>query len=452
MVTNSKWESSLLFIGDILFFVLALWLTLVIRYLEFPDFLIFYNHLAPFSVLFIVWVATYFIAGLYDKHTVIFKSKLPSLILNAQIANIVLAALFFFLIPVFGITPKTILVIYLITSFVFIVVWRLSVYPLLGVRRRQPAVLIGEGKTVGELEGEINNNSRYGFKFTLTIDLTKNINPNDLQQKVLTHITGKGVPIIVCNVKSDKLEPLLPLLYNISFMNMPVQFVDINAVYEDIFDRVPLLHIHYDWFLENVSVLPHRIYSFFKRFIDIVSSLFLCVMSLVIYPFVTLAIALDDGGPTFLVQERVGQFNQPIHVYKFRTMTGDDKGHDVMKSENTVTRVGRFLRSSRIDELPQLWNVLKGDLSLIGPRPELPALSQYYSEKIPHYNTRYLVQPGLSGWAQIHHDQHPHHGSDVAETRVKLSYDLYYIKNRSPLLDLHIALKTIKTLLSRSGV
>lgn len=135
-------------------------------------------------------------------------------------------------------------------------------------------------------------------------------------------------------------------------------------------------------------------------------------------------------------------------------MTGNDSGaygtSGVTKFK--VTRVGGFLRVTRLDELPQLWNIVRGDLSLIGPRPEVPPLVQKYKQEIPYYNVRHLVRPGLSGWAQLYHDNHPHHGEAVEATREKLSYDLYYIKHRSLTLDLTIALKTIKKLLTRSGV
>ena len=132
-------------------------------------------------------------------------------------------------------------------------------------------------------------------------------------------------------------------------------------------------------------------------------------------------------------------------------MSHDDKGiYDVDKPNNVVTKVGGLLRRLRIDELPQLWNVLKGDISLIGPRPELPALVKRYAEEIPYYNVRHLIKPGLSGWAQIY-GEHGHGKLAVDETRNKLSYDLYYIKNRSFMLDLKIALQTIKTLLSIAG-
>lgn len=123
-----------------------------------------------------------------------------------------------------------------------------------------------------------------------------------------------------------------------------------------------------------------------------------------------------------------------------------DKG-----GKKIVTRFGAFLRKSRLDEFPQLWNVIRGDLSLIGPRPEIPSLVKEYEDQIPYYDIRHLIKPGLSGWAQLYHDNHPHHASDVQETKVKLSYDLYYIKNRSVLLDFKIALKTLKKLASRAG-
>ncbi len=114
--------------------------------------------------------------------------------------------------------------------------------------------------------------------------------------------------------------------------------------------------------------------------------------------------------------------------------------------------MGNILRKTRIDELPQLWNVLVGDISLIGPRPELPTGVAIYDKEIPYYNIRHLIKPGLSGWAQIHQENHPHHGAEVNLTREKLTYDIYYIKNHSFWLDIKIALKTIKALLSRTGI
>lgn len=155
----------------------------------------------------------------------------------------------------------------------------------------------------------------------------------------------------------------------------------------------------------------------------------------------------------FSIQERVGQNNQPIKMFKFRTMTtANDGGKWGAGNENKVTRVGAFLRKSRIDELPQLWNILFGSISLIGPRPEFAQAVKQYEHDIPYYGVRHLLKPGLSGWAQIYHDEHPHHGVAIEQTKDKLSYDLFYLKNRSLILDIVIALKTIKKLILRVGV
>ena len=189
------------------------------------------------------------------------------------------------------------------------------------------------------------------------------------------------------------------------------------------------------------------------RLMDIIIATPLFIFSLVLYPFVYLAIKLEDGGSVFITQERVGEKDRLFKMYKFRSMTGNDSGNYKRGStELRVTKVGAFLRKSRIDELPQLLTVIMGEQSLVGPRPELPALVEEYRKEIPYYDIRHSIKPGMSGWAQIYHENHPHHGTAVELTRGKLSYDLYYIKNRSFILDLKIALKTIRTLLSRVGI
>jgi len=172
----------------------------------------------------------------------------------------------------------------------------------------------------------------------------------------------------------------------------------------------------------------------------------LVIASLVFYPFIYIAIKLDDNGPVFFLQERTGKNNQIFHIRKFRSMS------NVSEGEKTITRAGKVLRKTRLDELPQLWNVLSGDLSLIGPRPEMPHYVELYGKEIPYYNIRHLIKPGLSGWAQLYQKEPPKFSTELVQTRNKLSYDLYYIKNRSFMLDIKIGLKTLKTLLSTSGV
>lgn len=445
-ISNRK-EALILFAGDVGLLVAALWLTLLVRYAELPDATLFVGHIVPFCILFLVWVANFFIAGLYEKHTLLLKSRLPNILLNTQVINSVIAVLFFYFIPYFVITPKTNLFIYLAVSSVLILGWRIFGVPALGFRRKQKAILIGSGEEMRELRDEVNGNLRYSLVFVSSIDLDE-LSGIDFQDEVLNIIYGEGISTVVIDLKNERVEPILPRLYNLIFSG--VRFIDKYKVYEDIFDRVPLSLVGYNWFLENISSVSHMWYDALKRMMDIVVSLVFGVVSLAVYPFVYIAIKLDDGGPLFFRALRVGRNNHVIQLLKFRSMSTASAGGGIEDTPH-ITRVGAFLRNMRIDELPQLWNVLRGDVSLVGPRPETPALVAFYEKEIPYYNIRSLIKPGLSGWAQIYHQEHPHHGVAVLETKTKLSYDLYYIKNRSFLLDLKIALKTIKTLLSRVG-
>ncbi|OHA96989.1 MAG: hypothetical protein A3J09_02910 [Candidatus Zambryskibacteria bacterium RIFCSPLOWO2_02_FULL_51_21] len=442
-------EPLVLLLGDLFFFLISLWLTLLIRNGEAPSEELFYTHLTPFAVLFAAWVLVFYIAGLYEKHTVILKNRLPSVLARTQLTNSGLAVAFFYLVPFFGITPKTVLFIYLFVSFALILFWRMYGYFFVGRRPVNNAILIGSGEEMKELVNEVNNNPVYNLRFISSVDLNRS-DENGFWKEIVAKIYSEGVSVIAIDLANDNVEPILPHLYNMIFSN--VNFIDMHKIYEDIFDRVPLSLLRYNWFMENISTTPRAVYDLLKRLMDVSLSFILFAVSLLAYPFVWLFIKLDDGGPLFIVQERIGEGNKIVKILKFRSMSRDDRGdYAGAKEPNTVTKVGRFLRKSRIDELPQLINVLKGDLSLIGPRPELPALARKYSEEIPYYNVRHLVRPGLSGWAQIYHDRHPHHGADTEETKNKLSYDLYYIKNRSFLLDIKIALRTLKTLVSMAG-
>jgi len=444
-----KKEAFLLFLGDIFFFSTALWVTLAVRYLEVPSKEVLNLHIVPFTILFALWFVSFFIAGLYGKQTLLFRSRLPTLILNTQLVNSGLAVLFFYFIPFLNITPKVVLFIYLLVSFAFILIWRVRLSVFLGFRKKQKAILIGEGREMFELFNEVNNNPRYALTFVSAVDINQ-IDGKDFNRMLQETFLKEGISVVVGDFKNKKIDPFLPYLYGMIATN--VQFVELHKVYTEIFDRVPLSILRYSWFFENVSPRTHVSYDMMKRTMDIFIAVVLGIFSFVLYPFVYLAIKLEDGGSIFVNLERVGKGNTTIFIRKFRTMTGVDVGEDTLKSKHTVTRVGSFLRKSRLYELPQLWNVIRGDISLIGPRPETPALVKKYQEDIPYYSIRHLIKPGLSGWAQIFHEKHPHHGLDVEETKNKLSYDLYYIKNRSLMLDVKIALLTIKTLLSRSGI
>ncbi len=449
-ITNRK-EALYLFLGDVFILYFTLLLTLLIRYGYSPfDFKrMLQLHLLPFSILFILWVFVFFIAGLYEKHTLFLQKQLPRLLSQALTANAILAVLFFYFFPAFKITPKVNLFIYLFVSSAFVFLWRRRQLSSLPGADRQRAVIIGSGEEMKQIEQEINGNPRYRIRFELSLDTSgmPEIDPHAL----VSNITDKAISLVVVDLHDEKIQTLLPRLYELLFKQ--VQFVDMHQVSEDIFDRVPISLIKHHWFLEHISSVSLRFtYDFLKRSMDSVIALLLGLFSLVLHPFVFVAIKLDDGGDIFVFQERVGQNGRIITTVKFRTMARDDAGLPELKEGNRVTRVGLFLRRTRIDELPQLWNVLRGEMSLIGPRPELPSLVAVYEREVPYYNIRHLIKPGLSGWAQLYHKTPPKVDANSEETAVKLSYDLYYLKNRSFWLDLKIALKTVKVLLSRSGV
>ncbi len=437
-------EHIALLLGDIIVFVASLYLTLFFRYAGFPSGVLFAEHLVPFLFLFALWVVVFFIAGLYEKQTVILRHRLPHLLFNTLLLNSVLTVVFFYFIPFFAITPKGSLFLYLAVSFPLLLLWRIYGSAVLSPWKREKAIAIGEGEELKELITEVNNNWHYNISFVSSVD-AKSLAGMDFKEEIVKRVYTEGIYLVAVDLRSDLVEPVLPQLYNLIFSG--VRFVALHKIYEEIFNRIPLSLVRYHWFLENVSTAPHLSYDALKRIMDILIACLLCVLSLAIYPFVLFAMLLDDGRPFFIVQKRIGKGGKIINTLKFRSMRVALGG-----GPSEITRVGKFLRKRRIDELPQLLNVLRGDLSLIGPRPELPELVRVYEKEIPYYNIRHLIKPGLSGWAQLYHENHPHYRANVSETKVKLSYDLYYIKNRSFFLDLKIALKTIKVLLSRSGV
>lgn len=450
MTLVPKRDYLLLLIGDLMIFAISLWFALFLRYLEIPHLGFVELHIAPFAILFAVWVGVFFLAGLYGRYTRIFRTKLLSTIVYTQLINVMLAALFFFFIDFFLIAPKTVLFIYLLVSSVLIIAWRVFFYPRLRGARKLKGVLIAAGPDAHVLAEEVGSDARYPFAFEYVID-TSETPSHEIIQHACRVAEEDDIAFLVVDVSDNAIQTALPILYDAAFHKRRFVMVNMMDLYQEVFDRVPLSLVKYEWVLANSGISPA--YDILKRVIDIVAAVIVGAFSLLLYPFIMLAIKLDDGGDIFISQERVGRFQKPIHVYKFRSMTGNDSGKygESGKSILKVTRVGRILRALRLDELPQILNVIKGDLSIVGPRPEFPTLADHYSARIPYYNARYLVTPGLTGWAQILHDRHPHHGTDVVETKEKLSYDLYYFLRRSLLLDLYIILQTIRIVLTARG-
>jgi sugar transferase (PEP-CTERM system associated) len=188
-----------------------------------------------------------------------------------------------------------------------------------------------------------------------------------------------------------------------------------------------------------------------RRLLNVIAALFGLVLSLPLLPFIALAVKLGSGGPALYRQKRVGQGGKVFYCYKFRTMRKDaeaDTGATWATDDDPrITRVGKFLRTSRLDEIPQLWCVLKGDMSFVGPRPERPEFVEWLTKEIPYYGVRHVVRPGITGWAQVQYK----YGNTLEDAREKLQYDLFYIKNASVGLDLLILFQTIKIVLLGRG-
>jgi len=450
MIISNKKETFLLLVGDLFIFALSLFVSLALRGGELSLFVSFKEHLAAFLFIFIAWIFVFFIAGLYDKYKTILKDSIPIVIFNAQLANSVIAIAFFYFIPYFGIAPKTILFLDLVVSFILVYIWRIYSNFILGLKTKEPAILVGSGEEMKSLEHEINNNPRSELVFVSSIDLDA-VSDHNFINIIVKKVHEENIAVIVADLKDERIESVLSNLYDLIFSG--VRFINFDEVYENIFDRVPLSLLKYNWFFENISVDSKVAYDVLKRFTDIVIAILVGIISLVFYPFIIILLMCDEGKGFFSVQERVGKNNRIIKMYKFRTMKiANDGGKWDGEEKNYVTKIGAFLRKTRLDELPQLWNVVFGDVSLIGPRPEFLNAVKTYEQEIPYYGIRHLIKPGLSGWAQIYHDNHPHHGIGIIETKEKLSYDLYYMKNRSFLLDIQIVLKTIKKLLSIKGI
>lgn len=451
-------ELLILIIGDIFLFVAALWMTLTVRYLGFPDHDLFVAHLGPFLTISTVWLFVFYIAGLYDKHTVFLKSLLFTRILNTQIINILIAALLFLIIP-FGIAPKTNLVIYLVISVALFTFWRMYLFRFVSPKTLHKAILIADGPEAIELVDEINNNDRYSYSFHRLIDEETARATPDFERKLIALIEKEGIDIIVANPNGEYISSVLPKLFDLAFVKFELTFLDFYKVYEDTFDKVPLSALRYEWFITHVSQSKSLAYDAVKRGIDIFGSVVLGTGFLLILPFIYLAMRIEGKGPLFISQERIGQLNKLVTVYKIRTMTENRSASATWTPEddkegNKITRVGAVLRKLSIDELPQVWTILKGEMSLIGPRNDIKGLGDRLAAEIPYYNIRNYVKPGVTGWAQTH--QH-YMGNNISpqsleESKERLSYDLYYVKNRSVMLDVEIALRTFKTVLSRFGV
>lgn len=445
--SSSQVKKFLLLIGDLIILYFSLWLTLELRY--WPNFnpSLWQQHWLPFTIIYFIWLIIFYISGLYDlnlaKNTIKFYSTLfQSLAVSAGVA-----ILFFYLIPYFGITPKTNLVLNLSILTLLLSGWRQVFNRLIKSKALLNNVLIiGQNKETDQLIKYIQENPQLGYYIKKIISeeetqLVFNLIETVIKEKIQTIVTVRD---------PHRDGTLVRNLYHC--LPLKITLFDLPSFYERLTGKIPISVIEEIWFLENLMISQKNIYETLKRGFDFLLALILGFLTLPFYPLIALLIKLDSPGPVFYCQKRVGRDSRIFEVIKFRSMIKEAEKQGAQwakENDPRITRLGKFMRKTRIDELPQLWNVFKGEMSFVGPRPERPefVFGTNMERKIPFYQIRHLVKPGLTGWAQIKFQ----YGASYEDTMEKLQYDFYYLKNRSFLLDLSIILKTIKIILSGGG-
>ncbi|MDQ5962709.1 MAG: hypothetical protein QG653_516 [Patescibacteria group bacterium] len=443
-----------LLLGDAGVAALALFLALFFRFFDVPEQERVTIHFNLFLPLFFLAVAFYYSFDFYDFSSFQSKLKQFSRLINIHVFVGVLGLAYFYLFAgyVGGLTPKTVLVLYTGAHIALAVIWRIFIAPLfLKPGGRAKTLLIAEGDEYEELKRTVNGHTFYPFYFTSHLRVTEeDLKSEEGSLSVLRHILEENnINQVVIDIRDPKVTLLLPYLYNLASQRK-VHVFDAGLVYQDVLKKMPMRGIGHFWFFESVH-LNIQMYEAIKRVVDVVLALPWIVLWALLHPFVYLAIKLDSKGDVFIEQERFGFGGKVVKLYKYRTMTFSDRGKWLKDKDNKnrVTRVGYWLRKSRIDELPQLLAIIQGDLSFIGPRPDIVALGGQLSAQIPYYMMRYTVRPGLSGWAQVNQELPP---QSLEETKIRLQYDLYYVKNRSLFLDLVIMFKTVKVLVLRTGM
>jgi len=426
-----------LVIVDVFLMYGALLLVLAVRYGDFsflpgPQTRIFLFH---FSFISLFWLLFLFLLDFYEipplkKVFDFFRNLLIFIFLAGA-----LGVIYFYLRPEALIAPKTILISDLLIFSLFLCGWRYIFSRILKLQNfREKIVMVGSPAELKDLSPDLLNQNGY--------ELVASFNSNSDFEflKLKETIEKEKVNSIVLGFNFYKNEQWVQQI----FQNLPLKlnYISLDNFYENLTKKVPIEMIDEVWFLENLSRSEKRTEEILKRGLDVFFSVIGLLVTVIFFPFIALAIKIDSPGSIFYTQKRVGKDGKVFTLYKFRTMkaSAEKEGPQwAAPNDPRITSVGKILRPIYLDELPQFFNIFKGDISFVGPRPERPEFVAQLKKEIPYYEIRHLVKPGFTGWAQINY----HYGASVEEAKEKLKYELYYIKNRSFFLDLSIVLKTI---------
>jgi exopolysaccharide biosynthesis polyprenyl glycosylphosphotransferase len=429
-----KIRKVILAIGDIVCFYLALYLMALLRNLT-PDY--FSVHLKLFSLIFLAWLIVFYAGHFYELNNLKERKKIISLLFKLQLINILLAIVIFYLYPI--ITPKTNLVLIIVFSSVLVLIWRLIFYSIFSHRLVYKTILIGESGEIKEIKKQLEESPHLGYKVIQTIEKIDVIKKEELEKI----IENNNVKVIVVDnlVNQKELKDLL-----LKMMFRKIEIYNTPDFYALIFKCVPLNFVDENWFLDYFNLYHQKINLFIKNVCDFVLALILLILSLFFWPLIILAIKIDSSGPVFYSSWRVGQNGKLFKIYKFRSMYQNASNFSrwSKNDDERITKVGKFLRKTHLDELPQLINILKGEMSFVGPRPIEKELFDLCIKEKPIYYLRNLIKPGLAGWAQLNY----HYAACLEDELKKFEYDLYYIKNQSFWFDVAIILRTIKVLIN----
>ncbi len=317
---------------------------------------------------------------------------------------------------------------------------------IMGVVEKERVVFVGENDYTQDLLESVKKDGQYVFTASLNNTDMKALGKEIVEMyktkkfDVLVDFTDKllGDPKLTGKLLQYKLEGL--------------QYYNYLEFYETYENKLPISHLSPKWFLENTGFeIYHNNFNLkAKRLLDLIFAMLIGIFAAPVIILAAIIVKLESKGPIFFIQERIGEGNKKFNIVKFRSMTTDaekDGPQWASKNDNRVTKFGKIMRATRIDELPQLWNVLRGEMSFVGPRPEREFFIQQLEKEIPYYNLRHTVKPGLTGWAQV---MYPY-GASVEDAYRKLQYDLYYIKHHSIPFDVKVLLKTVTIVIFGKG-
>lgn len=439
MTAHNKLKVTALFLIDVVVLYLALFLALSIRYGADLYARFIESHALPFTIIFVLWIAVFYIAGLYDLRRLRNNIEFLKTLSLTLFINALLTIAFFYLIPAFGISPRRNLFLFIVIFAVLETHWR-RLFNKLAASGEAPnkVLLIGNGQAAEKTVEAVKHNPQLGYDIKVWL---KEESANSAAENLRALVNKHSVNLIVIprHLKQD--TALATTLYEL--LSLGIEARDLPNFYELIFRKVPLADLEEAWFLENL-IGQQKFYDSLKRAGELFIALALGIGLLPLEALIAICIKLTSPGPIIYKQVRVGRGGKHFTLYKFRTMDIHAERGGVRwadPNDARATAFGKFLRYTHLDELPQLVNIIRNELSFVGPRPERPEFVEVLSKKIPYYEIRHLTRPGVTGWAQINY----RYGASVEDSYEKLEYDIYYLKNRSVVLDAAVLLRTIKS-------